>query len=63
MLRTEKVDLLVMNIHGKSMLDRAMIGSTAERVVRAAHCPVMLIPSMTTKLKRNVRPSRKRTAT
>jgi nucleotide-binding universal stress UspA family protein len=43
-LDKEKPDLLVMNIHGKSMMDRAMIGSTAERVVRAAKCPVLLIP-------------------
>ena len=42
----EKVDLLVMNVHGKSMLDRALLGSTAERVVRAAACPVLLIPPM-----------------
>jgi nucleotide-binding universal stress UspA family protein len=43
-LEKEKPDLLVMNIHGKGMLDRALIGSTAERVVRSAKCPVMLIP-------------------
>src|SRR5262245_9494937 len=45
-LDQEKVGLLVMNIHGKGMLDRALLGSTAERVVRAAECPVMLIPPM-----------------
>jgi nucleotide-binding universal stress UspA family protein len=43
-LEKEKPDLLVMNIHGKGMLDRALVGSTAERVVRSAKCPVMLIP-------------------
>jgi nucleotide-binding universal stress UspA family protein len=39
-------DLLVMNIHGKNMLDRALIGSTAERTLRTAAeiCPVLLIP-------------------
>lgn len=39
-------DLLVMNIHGKGMLDRALLGSTAERTLRtaAAFCPVLLIP-------------------
>jgi len=39
-------DLLVMNIHGKNLLDRALIGSTAERTLRAAAgiCPVLLIP-------------------
>ena len=43
-LKSEKADLLVMNVHGKSLLERALIGSTAERVVRAAPCPVLLIP-------------------
>jgi nucleotide-binding universal stress UspA family protein len=52
----EKIDLLVMNIHGKGMLDRALLGSTAERVVRAASCPVMMIPPMKRKLKRRARP-------
>jgi nucleotide-binding universal stress UspA family protein len=56
MLEDEKIDLLVMNIHGKGMLDRALLGSTAERVVRAARCPVMLIPPMKRKLKRRARP-------
>ena len=45
-LEQEKPDLLVMNIHGKGMLDRALLGSTAERIVRSAKCPVMLIPPM-----------------
>jgi nucleotide-binding universal stress UspA family protein len=45
-LEKEKPDLLVMNIHGKGMLDRALLGSTAERIVRSARCPVMLIPPM-----------------
>jgi len=46
LLENEKVDLLVMNIHGKGILDRALLGSTAERVVRGASCPVLLIPPM-----------------
>lgn len=47
-LESGKFDLLVMNIHGKGMLDRALVGSTAERTVRAAAeiCPVLLIPPM-----------------
>lgn len=45
-LETDKPDLLVMNIHGKGMLDRALLGSTAERIVRSAKCPVLLIPPM-----------------
>jgi nucleotide-binding universal stress UspA family protein len=43
-LKNERYDLLVMNIHGKGMLDRVMIGSTAERVVRSAAIPVLFIP-------------------
>jgi len=58
----ERVDLLVMNIHGKGMLDRALLGSTAERVVRAASCPVMLIPPIKRKLKRRARPGGRLTA-
>jgi nucleotide-binding universal stress UspA family protein len=39
-------DLLVMNIHGKRLIDRALLGSTAERTLRvvAGICPVLLIP-------------------
>jgi len=39
-------DLLVMNIHGKRLIDRAFVGSTAERTLRtlAGICPVLLIP-------------------
>ena len=45
LLKTEKTDLLVMNIRGRGMIDRALLGSTAERVVRGAICPVILIPT------------------
>jgi nucleotide-binding universal stress UspA family protein len=50
-LEDEKIDLVVMNIHGKGMLDRALLGSTAERIVRAAGCPVMLVPPLKKKRK------------
>jgi len=53
-----KFDLLVMNVHGKSMLDRALLGSTAERVVRGAGIPVLVIPPVIGK-KRKGRPSKK----
>jgi nucleotide-binding universal stress UspA family protein len=35
-----------MNIHGKGMIERALLGSTAERVLRSVGniCPVLLIP-------------------
>ena len=59
MVEDWKIDLLVMNIHGKGMLDRALLGSTAERVVRTAPCPVMMIPPLKPKLKRRARPGGK----
>ena len=37
-------NLLVINIHGKGGLERALLGSTAERVIRGASCPVLAIP-------------------
>ena len=57
-LKRERVDLVVMNIHGKGMLDRALLGSTAERVVRGAGVPVLLIPPLSTG-KAKKRPARK----
>jgi nucleotide-binding universal stress UspA family protein len=43
-LKKTKTDLLVMSTHGKGMMDRALLGSTTERVVKATTCPVLLIP-------------------
>jgi len=42
--KRDKIDLLVMNAHGNGMLHRALVGSTAERVVRGSPAPVLLIP-------------------
>jgi nucleotide-binding universal stress UspA family protein len=36
-------DLIVLPSHGRTGLARLMIGSVAERVVRLAHCPVLVI--------------------
>lgn len=36
-------DLIVMPSHGKTGLRRMLIGSVAERVVRLAHCPVLVL--------------------
>jgi nucleotide-binding universal stress UspA family protein len=39
---TEKeVDMIVLGAHGKGVLDQAIFGSTTERVVRRAPCPVL----------------------
>jgi nucleotide-binding universal stress UspA family protein len=37
-------DLIVLNLHGRGFVERALLGSTAERVVRCAHVPVLSIP-------------------
>ncbi|PIQ61016.1 MAG: hypothetical protein COV99_10500 [Bacteroidetes bacterium CG12_big_fil_rev_8_21_14_0_65_60_17] len=39
------VDLIVMASHGRSGIDRVLLGSVAERVLRAARVPVMVAPS------------------
>jgi nucleotide-binding universal stress UspA family protein len=41
---THDVDLIVLNLQGKSMIERAALGSTAERVVRLANVPVLSVP-------------------
>lgn len=40
---TESCDLIVMGTHGRSGLDRYLLGSVTERVVRAADCPVLTV--------------------
>jgi nucleotide-binding universal stress UspA family protein len=37
-------DLLVLGTHGRSGFERLLLGSVAERVVRKAPCPVMIVP-------------------
>jgi nucleotide-binding universal stress UspA family protein len=39
--REETVDMIVLGTHGRGMLDKALFGSTTERVVRKAPCPVL----------------------
>lgn len=39
----EKIDLIVIGTYGRSGLERFIFGSTAERVVRRAPCPVMTV--------------------
>ncbi len=36
-------DLIVIGSHGRSGFDRAMVGSVSEKVLRSAHCPVMVV--------------------
>jgi nucleotide-binding universal stress UspA family protein len=37
----KEVDIIVLGAHGKGVLDQALFGSTTERVVRRAPCPVL----------------------
>lgn len=39
----DKSELIVLPSHGRTGLARLMIGSVAERVVRLAHCPVLVL--------------------
>jgi nucleotide-binding universal stress UspA family protein len=38
----QKVDLIVMGAHGRKGVDRATLGSAAEKVLRKARCPVLV---------------------
>lgn len=42
--RDADVDLIVMGTHGRSGLQRFLLGSVAERVLRGADMPVVLVP-------------------
>ena len=41
--KRENAGLIVMPSHGRTGLSRLLIGSVAERVVRLAHCPVLVL--------------------
>jgi nucleotide-binding universal stress UspA family protein len=41
--RAEDASFIVMGTHGRSGLDRMLLGSVAERVVRRAPCPVVTV--------------------
>jgi nucleotide-binding universal stress UspA family protein len=44
----ERVDLIVMGTHGRTGWSRALMGSTAEKVLHAASCPVLTIKAHAT---------------
>jgi nucleotide-binding universal stress UspA family protein len=39
------IDMLVMGSHGRSGVTRMLLGSVAERVIRQAPCPAMIVPA------------------
>ena len=40
----QPVDLIVVGTHGRTGVSRLLLGSVAERVVRGAGCPVLVVP-------------------
>lgn len=41
--KSENVDLIVISSHGRTGMDHVLFGSTADKVVRKAPCPVLTI--------------------
>jgi len=41
----KRPDLIVMATHGRTGVQRLLLGSVTEKVVRAASCPVLAVPS------------------
>ena len=39
----DHVDLIVLGRRGRSRFEKMLVGSTAEKVLRYAHCPVMVV--------------------
>ena len=44
--RGSAIDLIVMGTHGCTAIERLIVGSVAERVIRTAPCPVLTVPSV-----------------
>lgn len=40
----ENVDLIVMSKHGKSGMQRLLLGSVTTKIVQLSHCPVLVVP-------------------
>lgn len=43
--KDKSADIIVMSTHGRSGLQRMLLGSVTEKVLRSASCPVLAIPS------------------
>ena len=51
------IDLIITSTHGRTGLRRVLIGSTAERIVRYATCPVLVVPNRAARKMANKRRS------
>ena len=47
--KANDVDMIVIGTNGRSGMEHMMFGSTAEKVVRKAHCPVLSVKPATAK--------------
>lgn len=61
-IKSSKADLVVMATHGYTGLQHVFLGSTTERVVRHAPCPVLVVRSAFPKTVTRTRPRRKKSA-
>lgn len=61
--RALPADLIVMSTHSRSGMERWMLGSVAERVVRNAPCPVLVVPPPPKPVHVSGRPPRTKGAT
>lgn len=43
MAKEKGIDIIVMGTHGRTGIDRVLFGSTAEKVVKKAPCPVLTV--------------------
>ena len=43
MAKEKGIDMIVMGTHGRTGIDRVLFGSTAEKVVKKAPCPVLTV--------------------
>lgn len=49
-----KADLLIVGAHGSGFIQRVLIGSTATRLLRKAHCPVLVVKQLAHRTYRRV---------
>jgi universal stress protein A len=57
------IDLIVVGTHGRTGVSRLLLGSVAERVMRGARCPVLVVPAgLATPAPSGLAPTAKETA-